>query len=119
MAPGGSNNINISAGAIAHSQRLRISVDAWVDKFSNPGYAIPDMNVNITYIGTNIHAISGVYDQARKRISWNGSFEVTDTGETPAIARDVLTNLWVAIMRYYDTDSPTLRGTIKFEAIDG
>lgn len=119
LAPGGSNNINISAGASAHSQRLRISVDAWVDKFSNPGYAIPDMNVNITYIGTNIHAISGVYDQARKRISWNGSFEVTDTGETPAIARDVLTNLWVAIMRYYDTDSPTLRGTIKFEAIDG
>ena len=119
LASGGSNNINISAGASAHSQRLRISVDAWIEKFSNPGYAIPDMNVNITYTGTTIHAISGVYEQAKKRISWNGSFEVTDTGETPAIARDVLTNLWVAIMRYYDTGSPTLRGTIKFEAIDG
>ena len=119
LASGGSNNINISAGASAHSQRLRISVDAWIGKFSALGYAIPDMNVNITYTGTTTHTISGVYDQARKRISWNGSFEVTDTGETPAIARDVLTNLWVAIMRYYDTDSPTLRGTIKFEAIDG
>lgn len=119
LATGGSNNINISAGASAHSQRLRISVDAWIGKFSALGYAIPDMNVNISYIGTTIHTISGVYDQARKRISWNGSFEVTDTGETPAIARDVLTNLWVAIMRYYDTDSPTLQGTIKFEAIDG
>lgn len=119
LATGGSNNIDISAGAPAHSQRLRISVDAWIGKFSALGYAIPDMNVNITYTGTTIHTISGVYDQARKRISWNGSFEVTDTGETPAIARDVLTNLWVAIMRYYDTDSPTLQGTIKFEAIDG
>ena len=119
LASGGSNNINISAGASAHSQRLRISVDAWIDKFSNPGYAIPDMNVNITYTGTTTHAISGVYDQARKRISWNGSFEVTDKGETPAITRDNITNLWVAIMRYYDTGSPTLRGTIKFEAIDG
>ena len=119
LASGGSNNIDISAGASAHSQRLRISVDAWIDKFSNPGYAIPDMNVNISYTGTTIHAISGVYEQAKKRISWSGSFEVTDTGETPAIARDVLTNLWVAIMRYYDTGSPTLKGTIKFEAIDG
>ena len=119
LASGGSNNINISAGASAHSQRLRISVDAWIGKFSAPGYAIPDMNVNITYTGTTIHTISGVYEQAKKRISWNGSFEVTDTGETPTTARDVITNLWVAIMRYYDTDSPTLRGTIKFEAIDG
>lgn len=120
LASGSSNNINISASVPAQSQHLRISVDAWIDKFSSPGYAIPDMNVNITYYAsTNTHAISGVYDQAKKRISWNGSFEVTDTGETPAIARDNITNLWVAIMRYYDTDSPTLKGTIKFEAIDG
>lgn len=120
LASGGSKNINISAGASAHSQHLRITVDAWVDKFGAPGYAIPDMSVNIAYYAsTNTHAISGVYDQARRRISWNGSFEITDTGEAPATARDVITNLWVAIMRYYDTDSPTLRGTIKFEAIDG
>ena len=104
-------NINLEAGA--NSGPLKITVDAYINFFGMPDNNPPEMDVSyIAGVETKTNTIQGVYDSGSKRIKWQGSFTI-DNIENQTLG------CWASIKRYYENDSPTLKGTIKFEAIDG
>lgn len=102
-------NLNLEAGA--SSGPLKVTVDAYIEFFGMPDNNPPKMDVSyIAGVETKTNTIEGVYDSGSRKMKWQGSFTINDTGNL---------GLWASIMRYYENDNPTLRGTIKFEAIDG
>lgn len=104
-------NINLEAGA--NSGSLKVTVDAYIDFFGMPDNNPPEMDVSyIAETETKTNTIEGVYDSGSRKMKWQGSFTIDSTGNQTL-------GCWVSIMRYYENDSPTLQGTIKFEAIDG
>lgn len=110
-------NINLEAGA--NSGPLKITVDAYINFFGMPDNTPPEMDINITGTTTTTNSIAGVYDGGAKRIKWQGSFTIDSEGNQTTMASESSLGCWASIMRYYENDSPSLQGTIKFEAIDG
>lgn len=110
-----SSIINLDTGT--GSDDLKITVDAWVHKPGALQFTPPRMDVNIvdTSSSTNTQSIDGVYDSSSKLIKWQGSFVINNAGEIQTRAPEWSVELWAAIMRYQESDSPILNGTIKFE----
>lgn len=113
-------NISLGTGLLAGS--LKITVDAYIDFFGMPDHNPPEMDINIVNGGTTkTNTIAGVYDSSARQIKWQGNFTIDNNGNqsTRAVVPEWYLECWASIMRYYENDFPTLKGTIKFEAIDG
>lgn len=113
-------NISLGTGLLAGS--LKITVDAYIDFFGMPDHNPPEMDINIVNgTVTKTNTIAGVYDSSARQIKWQGNFTIDNNGNqsTRAVVPEWYLECWASIMRYYENDFPTLKGTIKFEAIDG
>lgn len=122
ITPVSGDEYNISLGTGLQAGSLRITVDAYIDFFGTPDYNPPEMDVNIVNgTTTKTNTIAGVYDSSSRQMKWQGNFTIDNNGNqnTKAVNPEWYLECWVSIMRYYENDFPTLKGTIKFEAIDG
>ena len=122
ITPVSGDEYNISLGTGLPAGSLRITVDAYIDFFGMPDHNPPEMDINIVNgPATKTNTIAGVYDSSARQIKWQGNFTIDNNGNqsTRAVSPEWYLGCWASIMRYYENDFPTLKGTIKFEAIDG
>lgn len=122
ITPVSGDEYNISLGTGPQAGSLKITVDAYIDFFGMPDHNPPEMDINIVNgTATKTNTIAGVYDSSARQIKWQGNFTIDNNGNqsTKAVFPEWYLGCWASIMRYYENDFPTLKGTIKFEAIDG
>lgn len=122
ITPVSGDEYNISLGTGLQAGSLKITVDAYIDFFGTPDHNPPEMDINIVNgTVTKTNTIAGVYDSSARQIKWQGNFTIDNNGNqsTRAVFPEWYLECWASIMRYYENDFPTLKGTIKFEAIDG